>query len=89
MANNKIKSKMQDLDIVAKGVFTMPMCEPHYNVRAISEYCREKGIDPSELSDKELEMIKGYIECAEENKKEAELILPAGHEALIKGDWEG
>lgn len=31
--------------------------EPHYNYRAIIKYCKEKGIEPSDMTTRELNMF--------------------------------
>lgn len=40
-----------------KGIFAVPISkeEPLYNVRALDKYCRENGIEPSDLTEEQLQ----------------------------------
>jgi hypothetical protein len=138
-----LDKKIIDIDdvvhILGNGAYVLPRRpgEPQFSIRALVEYCKQKGIDTSQITDEELEtfvvnrdefaepykdgtlkiseslpydyddfykdlgipdkksqkeilkMIQGYIECAEENKKEAELTFPAQVEAVSKADKGG
>ncbi len=57
MSQEDIK-KMRDLDDAAEkaGGFTSPVNadEVHYNYREINRYCKEKGIEPVDMTIREL-----------------------------------
>ena len=57
MSKDEIK-KMKDLDEAAEraGGFTSPVSvdEIHYNYREINRYCKEKGIEPIDMTIREL-----------------------------------
>ena len=123
---------IDDIVFLTGGVYVLPQRprQPQFAIRKIVEYCKDKGIDPSQLSDEELdtfvtnrnelaepykngtlriseslpydyddfykkygipdkkkpeeilELIKGYIEQADENLITAEQALPAQLEAI-------
>ncbi len=45
---------------LANGVYVVPFDEnaPKYNIPAIDRYCKQKGIDPSDLTDEELKQFE-------------------------------
>ena len=57
MSNEDIK-KMKELDEAAEkaGGFTSPVSpdDIHYNYREINRYCKEKGIEPIDMTIREL-----------------------------------
>lgn len=121
---------IDDIVFLTGGVYVLPQRpgQPQFAIRKIVEYCKDKGIDPSQLSDLDtfvtnrnelaepykngtlriseslpydyddfykkygipdkkkpeeiLELIKGYIEQADENLITAEQALPAQLEAI-------
>lgn len=148
MTDDEINKKIQELldlrimdiddvvDILSNGVYVLPQRpgEPKFAIRALVEYCKDKGIDTSQLTDEELdafvinrddlaepykngtlkiseslpydynnfykdlgipdrrspeeilELIQGYVEYADKNKKEAEMNFTAQSETVTKGE---
>ena len=54
--NDTMETRLEDF-----GVMTEPSHlydGPHYDLRRISAYCDERGIDPSQLSDEKLKQFE-------------------------------
>ena len=49
-------------DVFPDGVFTEPPSanQPRVKVRALFDYCKEKGVEPDELTEQEMEQFLEY-----------------------------
>lgn len=59
----KLKSEMEEFEVgFPDGVYTVPMFpnSPRIKVKALFEYCRNKGVDPEDLTDEEREKFFVY-----------------------------
>lgn len=62
---------IDDIVFLTGGVYVLPQRsgQPQFDIRKIVEYCKDKGIDPSQLSDEELEtFVTNWDELAEPYK---------------------
>jgi hypothetical protein len=51
----KLEALDNAVDELADGAYVLPMeVAPDYDVRKILDYCKERGVSPSSLTDKEL-----------------------------------
>lgn len=55
---NDIKDILEDDIIDSIGLPSIEYHGPEYNIRAVDAYCREKGIDTSQLTDEELKQFE-------------------------------
>jgi len=58
VGENEMMDQMKEFDNnFPNGVFAIPRSshEPRVKVRALHEYCKEKGVTPAELNEKEME----------------------------------
>ncbi|HDR6313119.1 TPA: hypothetical protein QCU60_005147 [Bacillus cereus] len=59
----KLKREMEEFEAgFPDGVYAAPSSsnEPRIKVKALFEYCREKGVDPEDLTDEEREQFLVY-----------------------------
>lgn len=59
----KLKREMEEFEAgFPDGVYAVPSSsnEPRIKVKALFEYCREKGVDPEDLTDEEREQFLVY-----------------------------
>jgi hypothetical protein len=52
--------RLDDAAGETNGVFAVPIPEdaPMYNIRALDRYCKEKNIDPSNLTEEQLKQFE-------------------------------
>jgi hypothetical protein len=68
----KLRREMEEFEAgFPDGVYTVPSGpnEPRVKVKALFEYCREKGIDPGDLTDEEREQFLVYRNEDEKNSR--------------------
>lgn len=68
----KLRREMEEFEAgFPDGVYAAPSSanEPRIKVKALFEYCREKGIDPEDLTDKEREQFLVYPEQDEKTSQ--------------------
>lgn len=62
-ANENLIKEIEEFDnAFADGIFAFPRNpnEPRVKVRALMDYCRERGLQPIQLSPKEMEQFLEY-----------------------------
>ncbi|QWH15576.1 hypothetical protein EXW38_30730 (plasmid) [Bacillus mycoides] len=68
----KLRREMEEFEAgFPDGVYAVPSGpnEPRVKVKALFEYCREKGIDPGGLTDEEREQFLVYRNEDEKNSR--------------------
>jgi len=62
-ADEKLIREIEEFDVAfPDGVFCIPRIpgEPRVKVRALWNYCKEKGVDPEDLSEEEMKQFHQY-----------------------------
>lgn len=66
LSRGEIEKRMVEIDPfdgdIPDGVYARPSSpgEPKVKVRALSDYCKEKGVEPKDLSPEEMERFLVY-----------------------------
>ncbi|MGH0775273.1 hypothetical protein ACQVSN_26975 [Bacillus mobilis] len=61
--NDILRKQMEDFEAgFPDGVYVAPSSkdEPNIKVKALCEYCRERGVDPQDLTDEERQQFLYY-----------------------------